>query len=385
MSNEIAFLTAIRDERVLATRQRINGVARGEKPAVPDTSAVVYADWLDDNGQANRAEFIRLAVEFENIYFATEPADLRRKAEIRTRMESIREATENEWRAMERNIEGRFCDPLRDHDRLDLYIPPQPITMPMAIGIPYRENLVELGWSFASLSGPPRIIEYGTDFSGINTLQVRRYYRDEMESFSRLLRSKDLIVDELAVVSVMEEGHVLNSDQIWMLVENPVGKNLRKLTINNHLITLYGLEILADAELPNLFSLDLSNCNLSTEHIYALTSGGGLINLRELKLSGNNISAPGASMLRDFTSISELQILDLSFCNMRNLDALIFRADAQAFLRELNLYGNNIDEDRIINILHNSRNLERALLTFGNAGEPPQVRVPGGSNLDRSR
>src|SRR5438477_13205900 len=62
--------------------------------AAPDDDAprLIYADWLDEHGQPERAEFIRVQIEL-----AKSPADGRHSARLKKREKQLLEEFEGEW------------------------------------------------------------------------------------------------------------------------------------------------------------------------------------------------------------------------------------------------------------------------------------------------
>lgn len=69
-----------------------------------DTPRLALADWLDEHGEDDRAEFIRLQIEL-----ATMP-DGKRKEKLRTREEELLEAHREEWTAPLKEFEGNRTD-----------------------------------------------------------------------------------------------------------------------------------------------------------------------------------------------------------------------------------------------------------------------------------
>src|SRR5437762_7367117 len=84
MSDEQGFLAAIR-----------------EHPD-DDTPRLVYADWLDDHGDADRAEFIRVQCELARLGEYHE-----RRNELEQREKELLKAHEMEWLGIIAEIEGR--------------------------------------------------------------------------------------------------------------------------------------------------------------------------------------------------------------------------------------------------------------------------------------
>src|SRR5215208_5695078 len=61
-----------------------------------DTPRLVYADWLDENGQPERAEFVRVQCELARL---GEHDDSPRKAELRQREKKLWTRHRRAWRA----------------------------------------------------------------------------------------------------------------------------------------------------------------------------------------------------------------------------------------------------------------------------------------------
>ncbi|VTT97390.1 repeat-companion domain-containing protein : Repeat-companion domain protein OS=Isosphaera pallida (strain ATCC 43644 / DSM 9630 / IS1B) GN=Isop_0392 PE=4 SV=1: LRR_7: LRR_6 [Gemmataceae bacterium] len=279
-----------------------------------DTPRLVFADWLDEHGDPERAEFIRVQVEI-----ARGECDLLTKEREQDLLKTHRE-----------NWEPPYRDILvEDADRAIVY------------GVHFRRGFP---WALSVNDENAWFVDYASTLFRFAPIErVNLFHKSQHEDLSRcseLLRVKELLLDR---------GEGFEAEQLRALLRSKYLTNLTRLDLiadddNGHL-ELDGLEVLGQAmNLPSLRYLDLSyNCSwmLSEERqnwIRRFTKGrliGQLEtlrlrstdvtdecarilarckragSLRHLDVSGNSIGAAGLRALATSSTLSSLAVLDL--------------------------------------------------------------------------
>ncbi|XP_017754347.1 PREDICTED: leucine-rich repeat-containing protein 70-like [Eufriesea mexicana] len=113
--------------------------------------------------------------------------------------------------------------------------------------------------------------------------------------------------------------------------------SLKKLILSGN--KLHTLEEGLFANLTRLESLELNNCDLKTPIDPKVFGDHDSTNIVELKLSGNPLEVPENGSLLP-TQFSNIEILDLSNCNLIHLNENLF--SRTKYLTQLNLSGNSI-------------------------------------------
>jgi uncharacterized protein (TIGR02996 family) len=308
--------------------------------AAPDDDAprLVYADWLDERGRPERAEFIRLQIE----RFRLAKHDPRR------------------------NILGRRADRLFDRHGADWVA-----ELPQLDGITWGDfdRGLPRGVRARTLTDFERAASQLTAVAPIDTLELhlpdprRRLSRAEPHPSLRTLRVRQPVlndrVDELfnsPLLSTLETlelhglGMELEGDGLTALVRSGRLQHLRALVLNQSAIGNDGLIALAGARnlrnltrlsirgdgggsaygpdsiirsdgiealtashvFANLESLDLSGNEVNDEAVAFLVQSPHLVNLKELNLAQNNLSDRGLEILEEAGWEMRLECLDLS-------------------------------------------------------------------------
>lgn len=280
-----------------------------------DTHRLVYADWLEDHGQSERAEFIRVQIDLAR----TDPTD-QRLPELHLRQLQLLSEHEREWLGpwADRLVRWRFQRGM------------------------LHEVTVE----------PEPFIAFGADLLARHPVHTVAFVNDEGESLEPGAIKRVLAVPHLTLVRGLElsgcrpneemfgmfGGHVHTSDWLEALagashatrleaVALPGGTRMGRGRIEPralaafcaapHLASLRRLdlcdlyendgpdrtpalcEILAGATFaPNLRRLSLARCVLTDDALGRLTSSAGLRNLEAVDL--RECDAVGADGLRDF-------------------------------------------------------------------------------------
>jgi uncharacterized protein (TIGR02996 family) len=255
-----------------------------------DTPRLIFADWLEDEGDSDRAEFIRVQIE-------------------RARLP--------EWDARQVRLKVREDELIKMHAR------EWELELPQGIGIAWtrfhrgfvaaanfgsfkilKEN-IDTWWSVTpleSVSVPwtpfPEIVESLPPIPGLRELSLHIQYFNPDE------------VDRLANAPFLSTLHSLEINDCYLgvegfrrLVASPHLGNLRSLLVSGNDIGNGGIDALINAStLPSLTELDLTNSIFGRYNedpvieavgAEALAAWPGLARLRSLHLSGNNLGRLG--------------------------------------------------------------------------------------------
>lgn len=134
---------------------------------------------------------------------------------------------------------------------------------------------------------------------------------------------------------------------------------LKKLILSGN--EIYTLEEGLFANLTSLQSLELNNCDLTTPIDPNIFGDRQSTNIMELKLSGNPLVIPDEGSLLP-AQLSNLEVLDLSNCNILHLNENIFSTTGN--LTQLNLSGNSISGMENLNFLKRLHGLEHLDLSY---------------------
>jgi uncharacterized protein (TIGR02996 family) len=274
-----------------------------------ETSRQVLADWLEDQGQGERAELI-------HVQCALAHSDL--PEEERARLEQ-REQDLLAW--------------LRDHWLLPLFGPGA--EWQFERGLLRR---VRLGWR--------TFLDKGREL--IEAAWVRRFdlvgeRREEGESVDLAeLAASPLLV---RVRSLTLPEHALTPEQVEVLAASPWLAGLQHLDLSEDAVGIAEPAFLAGLHrLKGLRILRLAGNALGDAGLRVLLQGG-FGNLRELDLSHNSITDQGLSSLAAAPLLANLEVLNLSrnLIGDEGVRALV-RAGNLASLRGLDLAGNFIGD-----------------------------------------
>jgi uncharacterized protein (TIGR02996 family) len=253
-----------------------------------DTPRLAFADWCDENGEDDRAEFIRLQIE------AVRGAD---DARLRSREQELLAAHRATWSEPFRQfeIEGSFRR--------------------FVFGVHFRRGFV---WAISINDEELRFVDNAAALFRLAPIErVNLFHKGQHADLARcpeLLRVKELLLDR--------QG--FETEEIEALLRSPYLQNLVRLELiadddNGHLET-GGLERLGRAKtLPALRHLDLSYnyCGwmFSDERetwVERLTKGKLIGQLETLRLRSTDVTDEGAQIIARCKRVSCLQHLDLS-------------------------------------------------------------------------
>jgi uncharacterized protein (TIGR02996 family) len=284
---------------------------------------LVYADWLDDEGDSDRAEFIRAQVMHARLPW-WDP-----KARALTARENV--LLENHRAAWAGRIAGMvlkytFCRGFIEDVALS------PVQF-----LQHGEDLLALEpirrvrlRSVHELEGLLRIPEQAERFARllcrVPELDFNREYLGD--TVGRLL----LTLPELPQPRVLHLSHPgLSAQALEALGECPVLDRVVSLEITARGPGHDGLQtLLSSPRLAQLRHLNLTNAHLGDRGIGVLTSSPRLPQLVRLSLGHNGLSEPGVQTLMGALAGGSLEVLDLSFNPLgpAGLLALLSRADS---------------------------------------------------------
>jgi uncharacterized protein (TIGR02996 family) len=289
-----------------------------------DTPRLIYADWLTDHGQPDRAEFIRAQIELANL---PEKRTKKRRKELVRRIGALWQQHGVSWAerpsggsAELRCWERGFCstyeataiaDLLRDLPRRVTEAPIQHISL----ANPVRDDLVAL---------------------------VELPCLAQMRSLG------------LYSTAGFPYPPVLVNADVPLLTECPYLERLEHLNLRQQGIGVEGIGLLANAPLlPRLCELDLADNSCGDEGLDRIARSPLAARLRLLRVGGSLMFTPttaaGAHTLATTPALSRLRVLDLNKTGVGDAGAQSL-AGAAHFrdLRELYLHGCGLTDSGVI-------------------------------------
>jgi uncharacterized protein (TIGR02996 family) len=316
-----------------------------------DVPRLIFADWLDDHGEAARAEFVRLQVEIARGGDTREGELARREQELRREHESawlgpLRLLVENRtWRRgllhMAMTATRFRSQPTRTASQSEAWA--------WVYGATLR-NVSPKGAAWVAAS--PLLADLNTLHIGGNETFAISPGGAEALSASRHVRylTRLLLVQQglvwTDVTWLATSPHlqqltelVLNSNRfsdtgVFALTRPDRLTRLTTLELAACSVTADGARWLADApNLARLTTLNLYHNHLGDAGVAALTASPHLTGLRRLELAQNSITAKGAALLANSPAMAGLHYLSLSGNPLGHESAPILAASP--FLKEL--------------------------------------------------
>ncbi len=297
-----------------------------------DAPRLVYADWLEEHGRPERAEFIRV-----QLALAGPEADGPRRGELRRRERELLEAHADEWLRPLRELLGPKSMP-----RFERGFPAQ-----LALGVRqfmgHAEELFRLA--------PAQDVK-------LLRLMQSTLKPAELAASPHLgrLRSLDLNGSQLRnadLAALLSSPHLGNLRAL-RIGGNDVGKSalkalvrpgglpgLKELSLENSVVGADLRALLVKAPPFRLEVLDLTSISLNREAVTALAGWPGLASVRVLRLRNNYVGVGGTQALMASKHLGPLEELDLGHASVGlNGYYALGREKRLAGLRVLNLDGN---------------------------------------------
>jgi len=275
-----------------------------------DLPRLVYADWLDEHDQPERAEFIRVQCEAARI--ECEAARTNRASPAHTKL------IERSSRLLRAHAADWF-GPLTD-ERVGSHI------------ITRRGFVDRLVLTTERFTDHADIIFAHAPL--LRGLHIRSGCR--WQAFYATLRGS-------TTRSLSFGDGVFTVEAAGALAASDCGRALVELELENQPLGPDGMAALASAALWNLEKLSVPNCGIGDEGAWELFSGEPFENLRDLDLSENGLTADACRALAQASDLSQLE--QLALCDNRiTADGVAALATAPHLgrLRRLNLYSNPI-------------------------------------------
>lgn len=275
----------------------------------PDDLAhrLVYADYLEEHGDPDRAEFIRLQIEREGLHPA-EPRRrqcLAREAELLARHETAWSAEVRPWVKRWRFRRGFVEEVTLDAEALlahgERLFRLAPLTRLRLRGLMHVPELLRGRPKGAQRLGMLLARARGLDFS-----------RDFLsEPVGQLLLSLPVVPqpEELNL-----ESNTLSPAAVSVLADSPVLTRVRRLRFNSTVDPAVAVAtLLASDHLEQLDDLCLAGNRQGDAVVAILLGSGRLARLRSLSLSHMNLTAQGLETLLGSPAVADLRCLDLGF------------------------------------------------------------------------
>jgi uncharacterized protein (TIGR02996 family) len=273
-----------------------------------DTPRLVYADWLEEHGQPDRAAFIRIQCQL-----ALLPDDDPRRAELETRERGLLEEHEEEWAGLlPRPVTRRWFQrgflagvemPVRSFSRLGDVFEEVPTVRHLRLLGPFRFG-----------KPPMAAIAASPDLARLTSLEIRGgYYAVGPDAVAVLAGSPHL--DRLTSLSLHENA--VGGASLAAIASSPHLCRLTTLSLlcygfNAVDFVGLGVEALASPTCRmRLTTLRLPRCGIGDEGCRVLASATSLTGLHTLDLSSNQVGGRGAEALVAAPSLAHLTKLDL--------------------------------------------------------------------------
>lgn len=268
-----------------------------------DGPRLVYADWLEESGRTERAEFIRIQMELPHVLPRS-----RERAALARREKQLLSKHRSEW--------------FSEFDGWTLN----------------RTYFIRRGFVDAVETRAEMFLE------GMQEHFRRSPIREvKLEGVSRDMHARLAALPRLSRLRMLEMyGAHIDAAVLNKYLKSPHSSNLTALLIGGNEIASEGAELLAYTEgLPNLEELDIRHNRIGGEGIQALARGAGLPKLRYLNICGNHHSADDVVALLESPHRAALRHLNIWYTNLRDTGLRkLANCPAAERLTGLNLYNN---------------------------------------------
>ena len=245
-----------------------------------DGPRLIFADWLDEHGETDRADFIRIQCALDRL-----PDDDSRRHALRERERQLAEVNERRWTADLRPLvtECAFHRGVVDSVSVDAtqFLANGPAIFDLA---PIRKV---------------RFLEVGEQFKSVTQSPVLRFIRELDLSANSIGDEGPMLLarsPHLARLDALDLGFTdLGDNGLKILADSPAFSELRVLRLNdNPGIGVIGIRALADSiHLTALTDLELSGNGLASTVIQPLLDSNLAGRLTRLLLQGNRLGEEG--------------------------------------------------------------------------------------------
>jgi uncharacterized protein (TIGR02996 family) len=231
-----------------------------------DLPRLVFADWLDENGRPERADFIRVEVDIAR----TQPGSPDR-SKLFERQDALLKAHRKEWFAL---FDGKV-----------------------------EEYKSERGFVIAIRTGPEQFLTHADQWFGTQPITEMRLSNVWSDSpAGRKCLAKEIFTSPYLgqLKSLDLENAGVNAAGIYWLSQNPAITELQELNLRGNRIANEGVRTLAAMPgLAKLEVLEMTACGITDLGARSLTTAPYFGNLRKLNLIYNRISDEVQRQLRD--------------------------------------------------------------------------------------
>jgi uncharacterized protein (TIGR02996 family) len=244
-----------------------------------DTNRLVYADWLDDHGQPQRAEFIRLQCELARL----PPADPRRPA-----------------------LQGRERELLRAHRRAwAAELPP----LAGVRWVPFERGFAARA-VFNTLKAFTDRFEEAVTYAPLTQVVLRNLSARSIVRLASVAHLRQ--VRELVLLDCLPDD-----DSAGALASSPHVAGLRALYLTHGSVTDVGaFALAASPHLGQLGVLSLASTRVGAAGVLAVLDSPQLGGLRQLYCWGNSIGDGGADALLRAERLDRLEEIILGGCGI---------------------------------------------------------------------
>ncbi|VTT97259.1 Repeat-companion domain protein OS=Isosphaera pallida (strain ATCC 43644 / DSM 9630 / IS1B) GN=Isop_0537 PE=4 SV=1: LRR_6: LRR_6: LRR_6 [Gemmataceae bacterium] len=264
-----------------------------------DTPRLAYADWLDEHGNPDRAEFIRVQCRLARAHFSDpEWHDLTWRQD-----QLLTDARKKAWGELpvkpvkEKTFRRGFVDDISVHaslflEKADAIFEQVPL---------WTLRPLKIGPVWAALLASPHLLRVrDLDLHNSALSQVRCRALAASPNLANLHRLN------------LGTNRTMGANGFRALLASPHLRELRRLDLNNNDLGNDALEALVGCTtLPNLRHLDLSHNGIGPDGVAHLARAGWLSQLERLDLSGNPLGDEGARRLAESSLLAGLRELHL--------------------------------------------------------------------------
>ncbi len=272
-----------------------------------DTPRQIFTDWLDDHGQPERAEFIRVQLELARL-----GPDNSRGAVLQEREEDLLAEYGACWRAPLRALgatQAKFRRGLIEEVQLDDAPASQVLAVLRAAPIRTLRLWATDGRCVASLARFPELAR-------LHELVIRSRPRNRIGSIGTACLAESPYLSGLHSLAIL--GDQIGADGVRALALSPYLSSLKQLTLHcNHLRDDSALILAESPLLPKLRSLGLGWNDIGEVGMRALLASPSCCGLERLDLELNAFSgAIVARMLAEASHLRRLTDLNVSDSNV---------------------------------------------------------------------